>query len=54
MAFVTKPMIRGAAEALDAILTELEMRGHRVQLSPHYYRHRPPVDVAPRPIKDQY
>src|SRR6185436_8305003 len=52
-AFVTKPMIRGAAEALDTILIELEMRGHRVQLSPDYY-HRPPVDVAQRPIKDQY
>lgn len=26
-AFVTKAMIRGAAEALDAILIELEMRG---------------------------
>ncbi len=36
-AFVTKAMIRGAAEALDAILIELEMRGHRVQLSPDYY-----------------
>lgn len=53
-AFVTKAMIRGAAEALDAILIELEMRGHRVQLSPDYYRHRPPVDVAQRPIRDQY
>jgi hypothetical protein len=53
-AFITKPMIRGAAEALDAILIELEMRGHRVQLSSDYYRHRPPVDVAQRPIKDQY
>lgn len=53
-AFVTKPMIRGAAEALDAILIELEMRGYRVQLSPDCYRHRPPVDVAQRPIKDQY
>ena len=28
-ASVTKAMIRGAAEALDAILIELEMRGHR-------------------------
>src|SRR5688572_15049734 len=53
-AFVTKSMIRGAGEALDAILIELEMRGHRVQLSPDYYNHRPPVDVAQRPIKDQY
>jgi hypothetical protein len=53
-AFVTKPMIRSAAEALDAILIELEMRGYRVQLSPDYYRHRPPVDVAQRPIKDHY
>jgi hypothetical protein len=53
-AFVTKAMIRGAAEALDAILIELEMRGHRVQLSPDSYNHRPPVDVAQRPIKDQY
>jgi hypothetical protein len=53
-AFITNPMIRGAAEALDAILIELEMRGHRVQLSPDYYRHRPPVDVAQRPIKNQY
>lgn len=53
-AFVTKGMIPGAAEALDAIFIELEMRGHRVQLSPDYYRHRPPVDVALRPIKDQY
>jgi hypothetical protein len=25
-----------------------------VQLSPDYYSHRPPVDVAQRPIKDQY
>jgi hypothetical protein len=53
-AFVTKAMIRGAAEALDAILIELEMRGHRVQLSPDYYHHRPAVDVALRPIRDQY
>ena len=53
-AFVTKAMIRGAAEALDAILIELEMRGHRVQFSPDYYHHRPPVDVAQRPIRDQY
>lgn len=45
-AFVTKAMIRGAAEALDAILIELEMRGHRVQLSPDSFYHRPPVDVA--------
>ena len=52
-AFVTKAMIRSAAEALDAILIELEMRGHRVQLSPDYCT-RPPVDVAQRPIKDQY
>jgi hypothetical protein len=53
-AFVTKAMIRGAAEALDAILIELEMRGHRVQLSSDNHNHRPPVDVALRPIKDQY
>lgn len=53
-AFVTKAMIRGAAEALDAILIEFEMRGHRVQLSPDYHHHRPPVDVARRPIRDQY
>jgi hypothetical protein len=53
-AFVTKAMIRAAAEALDAILIELEMRGHRVQLSPDYYSHRPPVDVAQRPITDHY
>src|SRR5688572_1215582 len=52
-AFVTKAMIRGAADALDAILIELEMRGHRVGLSPDYY-HRPAVDVAQRPIRDQY
>lgn len=54
-AFVTKPTIRGAAEALDAISIELEMRGHRVQLSAdYYYHHRPAVDVAQRPIRDQY
>ena len=53
-AFVTNAMVRHAAEALDAILIELEMRGHRVQLSPDYYHHRPPVDVAQRPIRDQY
>lgn len=53
-AFVTKAMIRGAAEALDAILIELEMRGHRVQLSPDHYHHRPAVDVAQRPIRNQY
>ncbi len=53
-AFVTKAMIHGAAEALDAILIELEMRGYRVQLSPDHYHQRPPVDVAQRPIKDQY
>jgi len=53
-AFITKLMIRGAVDALDAILIELEMRSHRVQLSPDHYRHRPPVDVARRPIKDQY
>jgi hypothetical protein len=53
-AFVTKVAIRGAAEALDAILIELEMRGHRVTLSPDYHRNRPPVDVAQRPIKDHY
>jgi hypothetical protein len=53
-AFVTKGMTRRAAEALDAILVELEMRGHRVQLSPDYYNHRPPVDVAQRPIKNEY
>jgi hypothetical protein len=52
-AFVTKAMIRGAAEALDAILIELEMRGHRVQLSPEHYRRRPPVDVAQRPIRER-
>jgi hypothetical protein len=51
-AFVTKTMIRGAAEALDAILIELEMRGHRVQLSPDSYQLRPPVDVAQRPIRN--
>jgi hypothetical protein len=53
-AFVTKAMIRGAAEALDAVLIELEMRGHRVQLSPDHYHRRPPVDVAQRPIRDHY
>jgi hypothetical protein len=53
-AFVTKAMIRSAAEALDAVFIELEMRGHRVQLSADYYHHRPPVDVAQRPIRDQY
>ena len=53
-AFVTRPMIRGAAEALDAILIELEMRGHRVHLSPDSYHHRPAVDVAQRPIRAQY
>lgn len=53
-AFVTKAMIRGAAEALDAILIELEMRGHRVQLSADYHHHRPPVDVAQREIRDRY
>jgi hypothetical protein len=53
-AFVTKAMIRAAGEALDALLVELEMRGHRVQLSPDHYNHRPPVDVAQRPINDQY
>lgn len=46
-------MIRVAAAALDAILIELEMRGHRVQLSADYH-HRPPVDVAQRPITDDY
>jgi hypothetical protein len=51
--FVTKAMIRGAADALDALFIELEMRGHRVQLSPDY-SYRPPVDVAQRPIKDEY
>jgi hypothetical protein len=45
-------MIRGAADALGAILIELEMRGHRVQLSPDSYQHRPPVDVAQRPIRN--
>jgi hypothetical protein len=49
-AFVTEAMIRGAAEAMDAILIELEVRGHRVQLSADYH-HRPPVDVGQRPIK---
>ena len=54
-AFVTKAMIRGAAEAVDAIFIELEMRGHRVQLSAdYYYHHRPPIDVAQRPIQNQY
>ncbi len=52
-AFVTKSMIRGAAEALDAMFVELEMRGHRVQMSPEYY-HRPSVDVALRTIKQEY
>jgi len=52
-AFVTKATIRGAGEALDAILIELEMRGYRVQLSPDY-SHRPAVDVAQRPINDRY
>lgn len=52
-AFVTKAMIRGAAEAMNAILIELEMRAHRVQLSADYH-HRPPVDVAQRPIKEDY
>lgn len=50
-AFVTKAMVRGAAEALDAIFIEIELRGHRVQLSADHYGHRPPVDVAQRPIK---
>ena len=53
-AFVTKAMIRGAAEALDAILIELEIRGHRVQLSADYHHHRPPVDVAQREIRGLY
>jgi hypothetical protein len=53
-AFVTKAMIRGAAEALDGILIELEMRGHRVQLSGDYHHQRPPVDVAQREIRDRY
>ena len=52
-AFVTKGMIRGAAEALNAILIELEMRGHRVQLADEHAQ-RPPVDVALREIKDSY
>lgn len=51
-AFVTKAMIRGAADALNAILIELEMRGHRVQLSADYGHRRPRVDVAQREIKD--
>jgi hypothetical protein len=53
-AFVTKAMIRGAGDALDALFIELEMRGHRVQLSADYSHRRPPVDVAQRPIKDMY
>jgi hypothetical protein len=53
-AFVTRAMVRGAGEALDALLVELEMRGHRVQLSSDYSHRRPPVDVAQRPIRDMY
>jgi hypothetical protein len=53
-AFVTKPMISGAADALNAILIELEVRGHRVQLSADYSPRRPPVDVAQREIRDPY
>jgi hypothetical protein len=52
-AFVTKGMIRSAAEALNTLLIELEMRGHRVTLSAEHH-HRPPVDVALREIKDSY
>ncbi len=53
-AFVTKAMIRNAGDALDVLLVELEMRGHRVQLSADYRDHRPPVDVAQRPIRNEY
>jgi hypothetical protein len=53
-AFVTKAMVRGAADALNALLIELEMRGHRVQLSSDHAHHRPAVDVALREIEDQY
>ena len=53
-AFVTKAMIRAAADALNALFIELELRGHRVLLSADYSHNRPPVDVAQRAIKDQY
>ena len=54
-AFVTKAAMRAAAETLNAIFIELEMRGHKVQLSADYYGHqRPPVDVAMREIRDRY
>jgi hypothetical protein len=53
-AFVTKAMICGAADALNAILIELEMRGHQVQLSADSSHRRPPVDVAQREIRDLY
>lgn len=52
-AFVTKGTIRGAAEALDALFIELEMRGHRVRLG-DYNHHRPAVHVAQRAITDRY
>jgi hypothetical protein len=54
-AFVTKAAMRAAAEALNAIFIELEMRRHKVQLSADHYGHqRPPVDVAMREIRDRY
>lgn len=53
-AFVTKAMTRGAGQALDALFVELEMRGHRVQLSQGYGGERPPVDVSQRPIRNEY
>ncbi len=47
-AFVTKGMVRHAATGLNALFIELENRGHSVQLRDGY--HRPPLDVARRPI----
>lgn len=51
-AFVTKGTVQSAAGALNALFVELENRGHGVRLGDHHYR--PPLDVARRPIKDEY
>lgn len=49
-AFITKGTLHSASATLNALFNELENRGHTVRLEGTY--HRPPLDVARRPISD--
>lgn len=53
-AFVTKAAVGSAAEVLNSIFLELEMRGWPVRFAADYGPRRPPVDVSQAPIRDQY